>query len=192
MIERLVALDVALFQVLNGRLHTPVLDAVMRAVTTQDNWYVVLLGIWVALIIWGGRRGRLAAVMLVVAVALADQASCSLMKPTFARLRPPNALDAECVRLIVGGSKAFSFPSAHAANSFAMATVATWLNRRLAPLFLGVAALVAYSRVYVGLHYPLDIVAGALLGAGLGWVSIRLVLGVERWWKRRRAAALGR
>jgi len=186
MIDSIVSFDVWLFRLINGDLHAPVLDVIMRLVTTQENWYVILIVAWVALIIWGGRRGRMAAVMLVIAVALADQLTCSLLKPLIGRLRPCNALSAESVRLVVGGSKAFSFPSAHAANSFAMAAVAAWRFERASLLFYGVAALIAYSRVYVGLHYPSDVFVGAILGLVVGAFSIWLVSSVLRRWARRK------
>ncbi len=185
MVDGLVHLDRWLFALLNGRLTSPFLDKVMPFVTTQEHWYPVLLVIWIALIVWGGRRGRIAAVLLIVAVALSDQISCSLLKPLVGRIRPCNALPTDQVRLLVGCSKAFSFPSAHAANSFAMASVVSWGMPRLSlPAFL-IAALVAYSRVYVGVHYPFDVVAGAVLGLVIG--EIVLVAGkvVERRLRRR-------
>jgi undecaprenyl-diphosphatase len=74
-----------------------------------------------------------------------------------------------------------------------MATVASWAYRRLAPLFFAIAAVVSYSRIYVGLHYPLDAIGGAVLGILLGRLSIWLVV---RLWKlleirRARAVAAG-
>lgn len=186
----LLSLDTDLFVYLNSGLTHPFFDSLMSGVTEQSNWYPVLAGAWIALIIWGGRRGRMAAVMLVIAVALSDQICCSVLKPLVGRLRPCNALDAEQCRLLVGASSAKSFPSAHAANSFAMATVASWGYRRLAPLFYVVAALVAYSRIYVGLHYPLDAVGGALLGILLGRLSIWVVVRLRAMWEIRRARAI--
>ena len=184
MINQLVALDTALFVLLNTKLTHPVLDSVMPFVTEQENWYPVLIGLWLALIIWGGRRGRMAAVALIIAIALTDQISCSVIKPLVGRVRPCNALTPAQCRLLVGRSSAMSFPSAHAANSFAMATVASWRLGRFAPLFYFVAVVVAYSRVYVGVHYPLDALAGAVLGALLGQLAIRLVVGVRQRWDR--------
>jgi len=149
----------------------------------------VLAGLWLALIIWGGRRGRMAAVALVIAIALTDQICCSVLKPLVGRIRPCNALPPEQCRLLVGRSSAMSFPSAHAANSFAMATVASWKLSRFAPLLFLVAAAVAYSRVYVGVHYPFDVIAGAIIGALLGRLAIWLVETVtdrcSRWWEIR-------
>jgi len=184
MIERLAGTDTAVFEFVNLHLTHPLLDSVMRGLTTQENWYPVLLGLWVALLIWGGRRGRMAAGMLVIAVALSDQISCSLLKPLVARLRPCNALLPDQVRLLVGSSKAFSFPSAHAANSFAMATVVAWRFPVLGALVYAIAAAVAYSRVYVGVHYPLDVIGGAALGLLIGRFSVWVVASLGRWRSR--------
>ena len=190
MINQLTAIDSALFVVLNTKLTHPVLDFVMPFVTHQENWYPVLVGLWLALIIWGGRRGRMAAVALIIAIVLTDQIACSVIKPLVGRVRPCNALTpAEC-RLLVGRSSAMSFPSAHAANSFAMAMVVSWRLRRFAPLLYFFAVLVAYSRVYVGVHYPVDVIAGAVLGALLGRLAIWVVVAArrrwDRWWEVRR------
>jgi undecaprenyl-diphosphatase len=176
----LTELDVALFVLLNTKLTHPILDSVMPFVTEQEHWYPVLLGLWLALIIWGGKRGRMAAVALVIAVALSDRITCGLIKPLVGRIRPCNVLPAAQCRLLVGRSTAFSFPSAHAANAFAMATVVSWRISRFAPLFFLFAVAVAYSRVYVGVHYPADIIGGAVLGALLGRLAIWVVAAVTR------------
>jgi undecaprenyl-diphosphatase len=185
----LTELDVALFVFLNTKLTHPVLDTVMPFVTEQEHWYPVLLGLWLAMIIWGGKRGRMAAVALVIAVALADQISSSLVKPLVGRVRPCNALPAAQCRLLVARSTAFSFTSSHAANAFAMATVVSWRISRFAPLFFLCAVAVAYSRVYVGVHYPADIIAGAVLGALLGrlaiWAVVAVTDKVSRWFEIR-------
>lgn len=188
MIAWITQLDTQLFKVINGDLIHPVFDTVMRAITTQENWYPVLGGLAITLLIWGGRRGRMAVAMLVIAVALTDQISSSLLKPLIGRVRPCNALAPGDVRLLVGATTACSFPSAHAANAFAMATVVSWRLPRFAPVAFLIAAAVAYSRVYVGVHYPLDSIAGAFLGALLGRLSIWIVVALGRRW----GAAKGR
>jgi undecaprenyl-diphosphatase len=184
MITQVLDIDAALFIFLNTQLTHPFLDAVMPFITHQENWYPVLAGLWLALMIWGGRQGRMAAVALVIAIALTDQITCSIIKPVVGRLRPCNALSPEQCRLLVGRSSAMSFPSAHAANSFAMATVASWRLNRFAPLLFLFAVAVAYSRVYVGVHYPLDTIAGAIIGALVGRFAIWLVVAVVRRWDR--------
>lgn len=186
------AFDATLFRFLNGVAVHPFIDPVMVVITTQDYWYPVLLGGWLALIIWGGRRGRLAAVMVVVAIALSDQLSSAFLKPLIGRVRPCNALPVDEVRLLVHRSKGLSFPSSHAANSFSMATVIAWRFKRRAWIFLVIAALIAYSRVYVGVHYPVDIVAGTILGILCGRAAILIVTSIDvwlkKWLKKRRRA----
>jgi len=192
MLGWLQSLDRQLYSILNGTLHTPFFDRVMVATTTQDNWYFLLVGVWVALLIWGGKKGRLAAAMLVIGVALSDQLSCSVLKPLVGRLRPINALPEGQYRLLVGHSKALSFPSAHAANSFTMATIGAWASPKwLKPLLFVAAAFVAYSRIYVGVHWPLDALGGAVLGVACGRLVIWLVRGTWEWWARRRVRARG-
>jgi undecaprenyl-diphosphatase len=187
----LLSLDRALFYVLNGSLTHPFLDWLMPFVTNQEHWYPLLVGMWLALLIWGGRQGRIAAALIVVAVAASDQLSCSLLKPLVGRVRPCNALPPDRVRLLVSSSRAFSFPSAHAANSFAMATVVSWRLPRFAPLLFAVAALIAYSRVYVGVHYPLDVFAGAVLGMVVGKVLTRLGRSLDQRWRSRSMVRAG-
>jgi len=194
-IEQVVALDTALFTFLNTRLTHPILDTVMPFLTEQEHWYPVLAGLLVAMVIWGGKKGRLAAIAFVVAIALSDQATCALLKPLVGRIRPCNALPSEEFRLLVGGSKAMSFPSAHASNSFAMATVVSWRFPKAAWLCFLIASAVAYSRVYVGVHYPIDIAAGAILGAVIGrfaiWGVVAARGAIDRWNERRAAARVG-
>lgn len=185
MIGWLLTQDTRLFMLLNGALTHPVLDRVMPALTDQENWYPFLIGLWLALLIWGGRKGRIAGAALVLAVALSDQVSAGIMKPLFRRLRPCNALPLDEIRLLVSRSKAFSFPSSHAANAFSMATVTSWRWPKLSALFFGIAFLVAYSRVYVGVHYPFDTVVGAAVGVLCGRGALWGVLTIARLWKAR-------
>jgi decaprenylphosphoryl-5-phosphoribose phosphatase len=72
-----------------------------------------------------------------------------------------------------------SFPSGHAATSFACATTLTFLAPRLAPAFFLLAAAIAWSRVYVGVHYPLDVLGGAALGVVVA-IALRMLLGALR------------
>jgi undecaprenyl-diphosphatase len=126
--------------------------------------------LWVASLAW--LRGDL--VGLVLAGLIAVWALCRLTKRKVGRTRPHEALpDARLVGRVPGGS---SFPSSHAALTVYSATMATLLGFSAAPGLWLVAGAVAYARVYLGVHYPRDILGGAALGAA-GAVAALLLLG---------------
>ena len=110
--------------------------------------------------------------LTVIAVALADWSSMGL-KALVDRPRPPLRY-AEPKTLVAIPHDA-SFPSGHAATSFAAATMLAFAFPRLAPLLYVLAAAVEFSRVYVGVHYPLDVIGGAFLGV-LVALALRLLV----------------
>ncbi|MDZ7270419.1 MAG: phosphatase PAP2 family protein [candidate division KSB1 bacterium] len=155
-------LDAALFSLINQTLANPQFDVLMPFLTDIDNWRLIIALALLALCLFGGRKGRLATLLLVVTVTMTDQTSSHLLKPLVERTRPCHVLPN--VRLLVGCSGAFSFPSSHAANLFGAAWLLWRFYRPLWPLFFLLASFVSYSRVYVGVHYPSDVLAGAVLG----------------------------
>lgn len=139
--------------------------------------------IWITLALVLALRRRLPSVfMLVTAGVLAADMLALLLKVAVGRRRP-FLVDPDQDPL-VGTPLDLSFPSGHAATSFAGATLLAWYAPRFAVPLYALAALVAWSRVYVGVHYPLDIVAGAALG-----VAVATVL---RWLEARRPRRRGR
>ena len=114
--------------------------------------------------------------LTVIAVALSDWSAIGL-KALFDRDRPPLRY-AEPKPLVHVPHDA-SFPSGHAATSFAAATMLSFAFPRLAPALFVLAAAVAFSRVYVGVHYPLDVIGGAVLGIGVA-TALRLLVRVRR------------
>jgi undecaprenyl-diphosphatase len=137
-----------------------------------------LVWILIGAIVWAWRRDPAPLLLTIVCIAVADLLSTALKLLT-GRARPfvANADQDPLVhtRLDV------SFPSGHAAMSFAAATVlAGFVPRRLAPLLFVLAALIAWSRVYVGVHYPTDVIAGALLGTAVGLTVPRLLAAGRR------------
>lgn len=181
MIDLLYGADVVLFTFLNGTLSNPVGDFLWPFITDWDRFLVIrilLVAVWLGLIVRGGKRGRIAAVLVMLVVFCADQLSSSVIKPLVQRPRPCHVVDGVQavpeVHLLVhcGGGK--SFPSSHAVNTFAVATLFAFFYRRWRWALFGCAAIVSFSRVAVGVHYPSDILGGALIGMGVGWC----VLGV--------------
>jgi undecaprenyl-diphosphatase len=177
-LERLAHLDAAWFHWINTGHRNPLFDALMPFVTGAANWSIPILVSWTALLLFGGRRGRTAALLLVPLLVLSDQTSSHLLKHTFERVRPCGALPD--VHLLVGCSSSSSMPSSHAANFGAAAFHLSMFYPGAAPWLLGLAFLVGYSRVYVGVHYPLDTV----VGFGVGLAAALVIRGLYRFGSR--------
>lgn len=159
-------LDTELFRWINIQLANPLLDVVMPFLSGNAIFYplLILLAAW---LIWKGRlRGLLCILLVLVAVAITDGLVVRSIKA--AVLRPRPFLELADVRCLVGKSSSGSMPSAHAANWFAAAMVFFLYYRRSVWLLLPLGSMVAFSRVYNGVHYPSDVLAGAVMGAGVG------------------------
>jgi undecaprenyl-diphosphatase len=136
------------------------MDAVMSTLSLVGTGGRIWLAAGAALAI--ARRIRLwDLIALALAIALASSAS-SVVKHAVARERPFDAIPA--VDVIGKAPKDPSFPSGHTTNAFAAATILARAVPQTAPLWWGLAIAIAYSRVYLGVHYPLDVAGGALLG----------------------------
>jgi undecaprenyl-diphosphatase len=182
-------MDTQLFFLINHGMALPLFDVLMPALTHQGYLLVIPLALYA---LYAGSRMRtpagrsygrdaiFAVLIAVLAVLLAD-ALGNQIKVLIARPRPCQVL--EGVRLLVDCSASFSLPSSHATTSFAFAMPLALLTRpflplawRLAPLLLALS--IAFSRPYLGVHYPSDAVAGALLGGGVAglmcWVFRKL------------------
>jgi undecaprenyl-diphosphatase len=173
------SLDVRAFRLLNGAAINPVFDRVMPLATDFNKWRVGVILVWCALVIFGKTKGRWAALLLIPIIAASDQLSSSVIKPIFERMRPCEVIGnvhlwldtdgwittpAEVVRSY---KNSFSFPSGHATNITASMLFLGLVYRRwLAPL-LAAALLISYSRIYTGVHWPSDVLAGMLIGAAI-------------------------
>ena len=161
------AVDVWGFLAINRAGQNPLFDLLMPALSDKHSALLPGAVAALALLTWRGRRG--AAVLLIagIAVGLSDGGT-TLLKDLFQRVRPCHVLPD--VHLLVGCGRSLSLPSNHAANMFALAAVA-WMTRIPGRTFLAaLAAAVAYSRVYLGVHYPGDALLGAAWGVLVGWV----------------------
>jgi len=169
MIEFFDNIDTAVFLFFNVTLANPVTDLVMPVITSDWLLRVLYALAAVLLLIFGNAKLRWAALFSVLVLIVTDQLSAGLLKPLIGRLRPCHVL--ENINLLVdcGGGK--SMPSSHAANAFGQAVLFAMLYRRWAWPLLVFAALIAISRVFVGVHYPFDILVGAIIGAAAGYVG---------------------
>ena len=166
MLETLVSLDRAVFLFFNVTLANPVTDLVMPVITS-DLYLRILYGAAMALLLWkGNARLRWLVLFSAVALTLTDQVASSFLKPLIDRPRPCHVLSD--IHLLVGCGGGKSMPSSHAANAFGQAALFSLCVRRVRWYLWAFAALVAMSRVFVGVHYPGDILGGALLGVAVG------------------------
>lgn len=170
MIELLDQWDRGLLLLLNVGAANSVFDWLMPIVTELRNWAPFIVGGLLGVAIFGGGRGRTAVVMAIVLITATDQLSSSVIKPLIARPRPCHDVDE--LRVLYRCGRTFAFPSGHATNSLAAAIFFGFLYKRwLYPLIL-VAVIVSYSRVYLGVHYPFDVIGGWILGGGLAALAL--------------------
>lgn len=174
MIEWLSAIDLALFRFINVTLANPVSDVVFPIVTDYDKQLpirIALIATWLWLMTQGGKRGRTAGLLLIPLIIMSDQMSSSVIKPFIGRLRPCHALPPEEIHLLVGCG-GFAFPSSHAVNNFAVATLLASYYPKLKAWLFAFASLIAISRVVVGVHYPADVLGGAIIGFTIGYLVV--------------------
>ncbi len=166
-LERLREVDVAGFYLINGTLRNEFFESVMPFIT--DKWnFAAPLGILLVLVfLFRPRRDRILAVSAIAVVLLAD-VSTHFLKDLFHRVRPCHTLPQVHLLKAAVCTGSFSFPSNHASNMFAIAVFLSYNYRRLViPSFI-TAALIGYSRIYLGAHYPADVMAGVIWGALVG------------------------
>lgn len=176
-------LDVALFRWINIDLGWDGLAAIMRAASNFRLFIPLVLAAAAWMVLRDGRRGRLTVLALLLVVPITDQVSSHLLKPWIARPRPCRA-EAGIEGVETHGARCSgsgSFPSSHAANTAAAAALIASSYPRTRIPAAAVLLLVGWSRIYLGVHYPGDVLGGWAVGGILGWIG---VLG-RRWAARR-------
>jgi len=168
-------IDQQVFLYLNS-LNSPFWDKVMYIISGQITWVPLYLALLIVLGIKFKRKFVVMLIFIIVAVSLTDQLSV-LIKNSVDRLRPCHEPSlAGLVHLVKGecGGK-YGFVSSHAANSFNVALLSLmFIKKRWFTISIIIwAAIVGYSRVYLGVHYPGDMICGSFLGALIGWSMYR-------------------
>lgn len=179
MIDFLYSIDLAIFFFINHTISNPLFDKFFPFITYVKNWYIAYIILWGILLFKGGKVGKIASIGIILLVAASDQISSNLLKNLFERIRPCNALDN--VNLLVNCSRSFSFPSSHAVNNFAVAFYIYKLFPKLKWVLFITASLIAVSRPYVGVHYPSDILTGAIVGMLIGYIFATLTLKIKNY-----------
>lgn len=171
--NRLIQYDIELFSKINGQWHNDFLDWFLPFLRNQYSWAPLYLFTVVFMLQNFKWKGLGWICFFLITFAITDMASSSLIKPLVGRLRPcADATLADTVRTLVGCGGIYSFPSSHASNHFGLAMFA-FKTLRFIPLqwrwilFLW-ASSISYAQIYVGVHFPIDVICGTLLGCIVG------------------------
>ena len=173
MIDKIVEIDKQIMVFLNKTISNPIFDFIMPIITNQN--FLVFFGLILIgyLAYYGGKRGRITIALLLIAASFSDAICFQVIKPWVGRIRPSHDFY-EYVNLLVSKGGKYSFPSNHAANSFVFATVLSYFyEKNKTPLYV-LASAIAFSRVYVGVHYPMDIVFGSIIGYIISWIILSI------------------
>ena len=181
----MISWDLSVLHHINREWTHPLLDWLMPAVSAVNVW-LPLMGLALLLVLrHNGRRGVRLILCVAMALGISDGLISKNLKhaigasPEFLRLFKPPVQHLSKPR---GDTRGSSFPSSHTMNMFALATVIALTHRRWGLIMFVIATLVAYSRLYVGAHWPSDIPPSIGMGILVGWVVTRLITRFTRKW----------
>jgi len=174
--------DIALLKFFNVTVSNPVFDAVMPIITSIDFWRLPIIMAFVGIAVFGGRYGLITVILGIILATISDQLSSNLLKDLIGRIRPCHAIPDINVLTGCGNSKAF--PSSHAVNTMAAAIFFGSRYRKILPWLLALSISVSYSRIYIGIHYPGDILAGWILGLLCALFVLMLYRQVQKRWPK--------
>lgn len=183
MIEYLQQLDSQVLLGING-WHAPFWDYFMKAASGKLIWIPLYVAIFYTFIrCYGWKHAVTLGVAIGVVITLADQTCATIIRPYVERMRPSNADNplSQLVHIVNdyrGGS--YGFPSCHATNTFALMAFVAMVtrNRLITGILLAWAVLNCYSRMYLGVHYPGDILVGGIVGAGIAAMVYYVTAGI--------------
>jgi membrane-associated phospholipid phosphatase len=173
MIETLRHIDHRLFHFINTTIANPFFDFLCPALRGKPFLFFFYMLLTAAIYRLYPRHFLKIAIAGAITFLLTDQLSATVLKPIFHRLRPCNNPEINMRLLTAYCGGGFSFVSAHAANSFGIAALVSTIRPRWQTILVLVtwASLVCFSQVYVGVHFPADVVGGAFLGGFIGTIS---------------------
>jgi undecaprenyl-diphosphatase len=163
----LYSIDVAVFRWINESWSNPFFDKFFSFITDSRHFYWIIIPLIIYWLICEKAKGRWLVLSLFIGVLLSDQIASHVLKYLVERIRPCNALTG--VLTPNGPSSSFSFPSSHASNMGSSMFLLSMAFKPWTPLFVIIALLVGLSRIYLGLHYPSDVLGGYVLGLLIGY-----------------------
>lgn len=172
MLDYIMRADTYLFYLINQKGQNAFFDWFMPFITDLKNSFFLLFGLGVLVLYRQKREGVFFIIFMGITLVISDQFSSNFLKDLVGRIRPCHTLSE--VRLLTDCNTSYSFPSSHAVNIFAGAFFLAKPLKEFSIFFYFIACLVAYSRVYIGIHYPFDALGGAVLGLLLAWPMRKL------------------
>ena len=174
-------IDHFLFAFLNQSLSNPIFDSILPTLRNKWTWTPLYLFIVVFFIYKYKLKSLYVILCAIISVILADYLSAGVIKPWIQRPRPCNTpVVKESLNLLLDCRNSFSFVSSHACNHFSMAIFFSSMlknrsnSRPITSLFLAWAGIISFAQIYVGVHFPTDILVGAVLGSMIGWIVVKL------------------
>ena len=151
------------------KLHNPLLNYLMIFFSTLNNYgFICFLS---GILLMFKKKYRVYGIMIIIATLTTAFVGNIILKNVFERPRPFHSYD---INLIIEEPSGFSFPSGHTSSAFVCAGMLSVINKKLCIISYTVASLIAISRAYLFVHFPSDIIAGALLGITMSWIFIYL------------------
>ena len=152
------------------------LDGIMPAITALGNTGIFWILLAAALLVW--KKYRHVGIRMALALIIGLLVCNGFMKPLFARIRPYDYQllhHGKTIALLIRAESDFSFPSGHTIASFEAATVLTVYSRKWGVPALILAGLIGFSRLYLYVHYPTDVLCSVVLGTGIGLLACRIM-----------------
>jgi undecaprenyl-diphosphatase len=178
MLDTIIAFDHSLFMLLNSVWTFDFLDWFMPFITNAKTWMPIILVVWFYLLFAGDKKMRFLALALLVSVGCNDLICARVIKKSVGRKRPCSLEETDTFkcRLLLPRKSSKSFPSNHASNTAAFAaTVLFFWGFKAGIPFVFLALIIGYSRIYCGVHFPLDVLTGWAIGTLFGWAGVKLV-----------------
>ncbi len=188
-------IDINLFYLINRGCQNSFFDLVMPVMSDMKYFYIPLGLLWVFMVAKKNLKSRTIAVTILLLIAVSDFVNSKVIKPVIGRPKPYYTITnihyyKDKIWTITSKTEKavksinYAFPSSHATNTFAAAFFLSYYYPKFISFFYLIAILVGYSRIYLGVHYPFDVIAGGIEGTLFGlmfvWISNKIIVFFEK------------